>query len=215
MTARYLIARYMVGGVSLIALSAPVFAQSAQDRRVNVTPYIGVDQVVMGPLKGGGDVLTYSNVTAGITAEVQNRRVEATVDLEYNHSFSWSDKAPDQDVLSGVAHAQVNVARGLSIQTGGLATRVRTDGLSGSSTLNDSYTSQVYAGYIGPAYATKVGDVDISASYRLGYARVEDSLDSSLSGAANGGSFADSWTNSVTGSVGVAPGTVLPIGLVA
>ncbi|RJG57247.1 hypothetical protein D0Z70_03290 [Sphingobium terrigena] len=207
--------RQWISGASLAALaaaSAPAFAQTTRaERRVDVTPYIGVDQVVMGPLKGGGDVLTYSNVTAGLTAEVQNRRVEAVIDLQYNHSFSWSKQAPDQDVLSGIASANVNLARGLSLHTGGMASRVRTDGLSGASTLNDSYTSQVYAGYIGPAYTTQIGDITVNGSYRLGYARVEDDTDSNLAS----GSFADSWTHSLTGSVGFAPGTLLPVGLTA
>lgn len=134
--------RQWISGASLAVLaagSAPALAQTTSaDRRVNVTPYLGVDQVVMAPLKGDGDVLTYTNVTAGVTAQVQTRRVEAAVDLQYNHSFSWSNQIGDQDVLSGIANATVNVARGLSIHTGGLASRVRTDGLSGASTLNDS-----------------------------------------------------------------------------
>jgi hypothetical protein len=175
-------------------------------------PYIGVDQMVMAPLKGGGDVLTFTNLTAGLSAEVNNRRIEATIDAEYNHSFSWSNKAPDQDVLSGIGHASVQLARGLTLDTGGIATRVRTDGLNGSEVLNNqSYTSQVYAGYVGPSYVTKVGGLDMSGSYRLGYSRVNDSTDSRLAGA----SFADSWSHSLTGSVGFAPGTFLPVGLTA
>ncbi|MET0372189.1 MAG: hypothetical protein ABW039_12535 [Sphingobium sp.] len=190
-------------------------AQSSRaERRLDVNPYIGVDQTVMVPLKGGGDVLTYSNVVAGLTAEIENSRVEASLDLEYNHSFSWDKDAPDQDVISGIGHASVHVAPGLSIVTGGIASRVRTDGHSGAATLGDSYTSQVYSGYVGPAYATKVGDVDVAASYRLGYARVEDDVSGSYPGAPAGGSFADSWTHSVTASVGVTP-DVLPVGVVA
>lgn len=199
-----------------LAGAAPALAQSSEKaQRLDVVPYIGVDQVVMGPLKGGGDVLTYTNVNAGLTAEVHNRRVEAVVDAEYNHSFGWGNQAPDQDVLSGIASARVNVAKGLSIAAGGIATRVRTDGLSGAATLNDSYTSQAYAGYIGPSYTTKVGDLDVNASYRLGYARLEDDIDADAPGARNAGSFADSWSHLVTGSVGFGPGTVLPVGLVA
>ena len=99
--------RQWISGASLAVLaagSAPALAQTTSaDRRVNVTPYLGVDQVVMAPLKGDGDVLTYTNVTAGVTAQVQTRRVEAAVDLQYNHSFSWSNQIGDQDVLSGIA----------------------------------------------------------------------------------------------------------------
>lgn len=209
---------YWIAGASLVVLasaSAPALAQSDEGSRLNVTPYLGIDQVVVGPLKGEGDVLTYTNVTAGITAEVRNRRVEATIDAQYNHSFGWGSQATDQDVISGIAHAQVNVARGLSIQTGGIASRVRTDGLSGASTLNNSYTSQVYAGYIGPSYTTRIGDLAVNASYRLGYSRVEDDVNVDLPGAVPIGSFADSWSHSLMGSVGFGPGTLLPVGLTA
>lgn len=201
---------------AIIAASAPAMAQSSGNRKVDVTPYLGVDQVVMVPLKGDGDVLTYTNVTAGVTAQVQTRRVEAVVDLQYNHSFGWGSQAVDQDVISGVASAQFKVARGLSLNAGGVATRVRTDGLSGASTLNDSFTSNVYAGYVGPSYTTQIGDINVTGSYRLGYARVEDDVDSDFPGALpNMGAFADSWSHNLFASVGFAPGTLLPIGLTA
>ncbi|WP_253343432.1 hypothetical protein [Sphingobium sp. OAS761] len=195
----------------------PATAQDSRaDRRVDILPYVGIDQAVMAPLKGGGDILTYTNVTAGISAEVQNRRIEAAVDVEYNHSFGWGSQAPDQDVLSGVAHANINVARGLSFQTGGLATRVRTDGLSGALPQRDTYTSQVWAAYAGPSYTTQIGDISVNGSYRLGYARVDDDVNQNFSGAQPAGSYADSWTHSLMGSVGFAPGTVLPaVGLTA
>lgn len=209
--------RHWIAGTSLAALAAatPALAQSSQEKRTLIIPYIGVDQVVTGPLKGGGDVLTYTNVTAGITAEVQTRRVEAAADLQYNHSFGWGP-ATDQDVLSGIAHANVNVARGLSLQSGALASRVRTDGLSGATTQRDSYTSQVWSAYVGPSYTTQLGDFNVNASYRLGYARVDDSTSQNDVNGQSIGSFADSWTHSVLGSIGFHPDTVLPaIGLTA
>lgn len=211
--------RLWTAGASFAALAVamPAQAQSSSDyKRLDVVPYIGVDQVVMGPLKGGGDVLTYTNVTAGVTAEVKNRRVEAVVDLQYSHSFGWSSQAVDQDVLSGVGHANFTVAPGLSLQSGGLATRVRTDGLSGASTQRDTYTSQVWSGYVGPSYTTQLGDFNVNGSYRLGYARVDDSVNQNFADAQPNGSFADSWTHSLFGSVGFSPNTVLPgIGLTA
>lgn len=212
--------RPWITGASLavIAAAMPAHAQSPSNgKRVDVTPYIGVDQVVLVPLKGGGDVLTYTNVTAGVAASVQTRRVEAAVDLQYNHSFGWGRQASDQDVISGIANANVNLARGLALQAGGLASRVRTDGLSGASTQrNTNFTSQVWAGYVGPSYTTQLGDLNVNASYRLGYARVNDDVDGQFAQAQPSGSFADSWTHSLMGSVGFSPDTILPgIGLMA
>lgn len=209
----------LVATAACLLGSGTAFAQSAPaDRRLDVVPYIGIDQTVMVPVKGGGDVLTFTSVTAGVTAQVQNRRMEANVDLQYNHNFSWDDQVADQDQISGIANASFHVARGLSINAGGLASRVRTDGLSGAQVFSDDgFTSQVYAGYIGPSYTTQLGDFNVNASYNLGYARVNDSVSAnSVNGVPVTGGFADSWTNSVLGSVGFAPDTVLPaIGLTA
>lgn len=197
-----------------VALVPPAFAQEAQ-RKVDVTPYLGIDQVVVAPIKGGGDVLTYTNVTAGVTASIQTRRMEASADLQYAHSFGWGDQLSDQDIISGIVSGQYGLARGLTLNAGGLATRVRTDGLSGASVRNDGYSSQVYAAYIGPSYTTRLGDLDINASYRLGYARVEDDVNVDFPGAPQGSSFADSVTHDLMGSVGVGPGVWMPLGLVA
>jgi hypothetical protein len=212
-------ASHIASAASLLTLAliaaVPAAAQSGGGRKVNVTPYLGVDQVAIAPLKGEGDVLTYTNVSAGVTADIQTRRFEVVADVRYDHSFGWGRQATDSDVISGILQGQVNLARGLSLNAGALASRVRTDGFSGPVVRNDNLTSQLYSGYIGPSYATKVGDFDVAASYRLGYTRIDDDVTLAFPGAPSGGSFDQSWTHSVGASVGFAPGTVLPIGLVA
>ncbi len=194
-----------------MATTAPALAG---ERKVDVTPYLGVDQVALVPLKGDGDVLTYTNVTAGVTAQIQTRRLEAAADVQYNHSFGWGSEATDQDVISGIVSGHYGLSRGLTLNAGALATRIRTDGFSGATTLNDSHTAQVYAGYVGPSYAGSFGDIDVSASYRLGYARVDEDVDADLAGAPAIGSFGKSVSHTLTGSVGVAPGLWLPLGIV-
>ncbi|MGE4323967.1 MAG: hypothetical protein AB7E60_13190 [Sphingobium sp.] len=209
-------ASFVALGTALLAVGVlPGIAGAQEAKRVDVTPYIGIDQGVTGPLKGEGDVLTYTNLSAGVSASVQTRRVEASIDVQYNHSFGWGRNASDQDVISGIVSGRINLAQGLALNAGGLATRVRSDGLWGASTLRNSLTSQIFSGYIGPSYATRVGDFDLNASYRLGYTRVEDDFNSGYPGM-SGGSFDDSVSHSLTGSVGFAPDTVLPrVGLVA
>ena len=203
---------FWMAGVMAAASAVPA---RAQERHVDVTPYLGIDQVVIAPLKGEGDVLTYTNVTAGVTASVQTRRMEAVADVQYSHSFGWGREATDQDIISGIISGQYGLARGLTLNAGALASRVRSDGFSGSSTFNDSQTAQVYAGYLGPSYANRFGDLDVAASYRLGYARVDEDLGVDFPGAPSVGSFDESWSHSFAGSVGVAPGVWLPVGLVA
>lgn len=196
-------------GVMAWGLASPA---QAQERRVDVTPYLGIDQVVMAPLSGDGEVLTYTNVTAGVTASVKTRRMEAVADVQYNHSFGWGHAATDQDVISGIISGQYGLARGLTLNAGALASRIRTDGFSGAATLNDSLTSQVYAGYVGPSYAGSFGDIDVTASYQLGYTRVEEEAGLDFGGI---GLFDESVSHSLAGSVGVAPGVWLPLGIVA
>nr|WP_152639798.1 hypothetical protein [Sphingobium bisphenolivorans] len=191
-------------------LAVPAHAQ--ERRKVEVAPYLGIDQVVVAPIEGGGDVLTYTNVTAGVTASVQTRRLEVGADVQYNHSFGWGEQLSDQDVISGIVAGRLAVAPGLALNAGAMATRVRTDGLSGAAVRNDDLTSQVYAAYFGPSYAGRVGDLNVNASYRLGYARVDDDVNV---GPFRGGGFAESWTHDLMGSVGVSPGVWMPLGLVA
>ncbi|WHO37607.1 hypothetical protein PMI04_013650 [Sphingobium sp. AP49] len=201
--------------LALAAFAIPALGQEpVATKKVDVTPYLGIDQVLMVPLKGEGDVLTYTNLTAGVTVEVQTQRVDASANLQYTHSFGWGS-ALDSDVLSGVAQAGVKVTRGLTLQAGGIASRVRTDGYSGAATIGTEYTSQVWAGYIGPTYTTRLGDFDVRGAYRLGYARVDDDVELNAPGAVNNGGFSDSWSQSLNGSIGFAPGTVLPVGLTA
>ena len=212
-----MILRTLFASASALALGAiatPACAQASGQKRVDVTPYLGIDQIVTGPLKGDGDVVTYTNLTAGVTVEVQTQRLQASADMQYTHSFGWGS-ALDSDVLSGVANGSVKLARGLSLDAGGIASRIRTDGFSGAATVNNSYTSQIWAGYIGPSYTTRIGDFDVRGSYRLNYARVDDDVELNVPGAVQNGAFVDSWSHNLAGSVGFAPGTVLPVGLTA
>ncbi len=205
-------------GAAMACIGTPAFAQSGGGKRVDIAPYLEVDQVVLAALKGEGDVVTYTNVVAGVTAQFQSRRVEAVADVQYNHAFGWSDDFSDQDVISGIVSGRLHVARGLALDAGALGMRARADGYSGATTfgnLGNGANTQVYAGYIGPTYADRLGIFDVTATYRLNYARVGDGIDVSGPGGRRGTSFDDSWTHSVTGSVGVGPGVVMPLGLVA
>jgi len=199
--------------IASLACTLPAIAQS--ERRSIVTPYLGVDQVVLAPLKGEGEVLTYTNLIAGLRADVQTRRLEAMIDAQYNHSLGWNREAGDFSLLSGIANARLKVAPGLSLDAGGIATRVRGGGFSGGSSLNGSSTSQVYGGYVGPTYVGKAGIFDVTGGYRLGYVRVDDGDSSDFNGIRLGSRYGESWSHSLNGSIGVAPGVLLPLGLVA
>lgn len=203
----------LAAGAALLCAATPAFARKG-DRKVEISPYIGVDQAVLANLKGYDDVLTFTNVYAGVDATISTQRVEARADLRYEHQFGWGRNAEDQDIISGLATAGVKVARDVTLEAGALGTRVRVDGLNGANNSfgSDGYSSQVYSAYVGPTLATRVGELDVSASYRLGYTRVEDDATVTVPGGALALSSAgDSIYHSAALSVGMRPGA-LPVG---
>ncbi len=191
----------------------PAFAQSTRQ----ITPYIELNQVVLAELNGNSDVLTYTSLAAGIDASVQTRRTQLQVSYRYEHRFSWNDNQPDDDVHSGLASAAFLVAPGLTLEAGAIATRARSDirgAAPGSFAGNASNLSQLYSAYAGPSYATTVGPASVSAGYRFGYTKVESSSPTGIApGAPSFDFYDDSTSHLATASVGVRPGTVLPVGL--
>jgi hypothetical protein len=206
------------GGVAMIALLAgtPAFAQGT--RRVTVTPYIEASQILDADLNGG-DVVTYSTLAAGVDAAVQTQRVSAQASVRYEHRFSYDDDIGDQDLVSGLARADVKLTKALSLQAGGLATRARSDirgAAPGILVGNVDNISQVYAGYVGPTLATNAGPIALNAAYQFGYTKVETPTfaDSSL-GNQRLDYYDDSVGHTATASAGFQPGTLLPVGLTA
>ncbi|MDF0543380.1 hypothetical protein PX699_13565 [Sphingobium sp. H39-3-25] len=196
----------------LCGLPVSVFARG----RTEVTPYLEVDQTVIANLKGGSDdILSYTNVAAGIDASVSGDRAAAQASLRYEHQFSWQDDTPDQDVISGLARGRLSLIRNaLSLEGGVIATRVRTDGPRGAVNgigSNIGATNQIYSAYVGPTLATRIGALSVNAAYRLGYTRVDDKVSVAGSTIQPLDSFDDSLSHYLTASVGMQPG-VLPFG---
>lgn len=200
-----------ISALTVASLSSPAVAE----RRADVTPYIELDQVFVADLKGGSDnVLTYTNVAVGVDGSIQTARAEAQINLRYEHQFAWNGNASDQDVVSGLARARVNLIRDdLSLEGGALATRTRSDGIGGANgTLIGDNVSQVYSVYAGPTLTTHVGSLDVNAAYRLGYSRLESDTDvTTPAGVQNLGGFEDSVYHSAEVAVGMQPGE-LPFG---
>ncbi|WP_380788681.1 hypothetical protein [Sphingomonas sp. R86521] len=206
------------GGVAMIALLAsnPAIAQDA--RRVTLTPYVEASQILDADLNGG-DVVTYTTLAAGLDGSVQTQRVSAQASVRYEHRFAYDDRIGDQDVLSGLARANVQLTRALSVEAGGIATRARSD-IRGSApgilVGNVDNIAQVYAGYVGPSLATNAGPIAFNADYRFGYTKVETPTfaDTDI-GSRRLDYYDDSIGHTATASAGFKPGTLLPVGLTA
>ncbi len=183
--------------------------------RVDITPYLEVQQILTADLKNGGDVLTYSTVAAGIDAAISTRRAEGQLSVRYERRIGWDESVADENVISGVARGRVNLTRGLSVEAGALASRSRLDGRGSAPGVlagDASNTANIYSGYVGPTLSTQVGDLQVNGAYRFGYTKVEaQQRDPLLPGQPPLDVYDDSTNHLATASIGMQPGP-LPIG---
>ncbi len=217
--------RLILGGAAALFVAGPALAQSDSAsgsgqgaRRVVVRPYIEATQILTADL-GGGDVLTYTSLAAGVDAAVSTARINGQVSYRYERRFAYDDDIGDTDIHSGLARVEARLTRNISLEAGGIATRSRSDirgAAPGVLVGNVSNIAQVYAVYGGPNFAAQVGDVALNANYRLGYTKVETPT---FGTAATGGQRLDYYDDSIghtaTASAGFRPGTLLPVGLTA
>ncbi|GAA4039117.1 preprotein translocase subunit YajC [Parerythrobacter jejuensis] len=195
-------------------------SERPQRKRATVTPYIEVSQVVLAELSPNDDVVTFSQVAAGVDASVQGRNNGGSVSLRYERNIGYGDAALDSDTVTGIARGYASVVpQVLTVEAGALAARTQVDNGGGASLnpvegLGAEDESRIYSAYAGPNLATKVGEVAVSANYRFGYTRVEapDAVVTTPGGPAVD-VFDDSTTHSANASLGVKPNTVLPVGL--
>lgn len=222
MRARIIVRTLLTAGL-MAAAATPVLAQdasggSAPRQRANriVQPYIEVSQVVSAEITPGDDVLTYTQVAAGVDVNVQGRNSGAAVSLRYERNIGYGDTI-DTDTVSGIARGTLAVVPGtLSLEAGALASRSRADG-GGATTANplvrEDAESRFYSAYAGPSLRTRVGDVGVEGVARVGYNRFE--ADNAL--VTQGGNVVDVFDDSVTymGQLraGTRPGEPLPVGL--
>ena len=183
--------------------------------RIEITPFIEAQQVLVADLKSGGDVLTYSTVAVGVDASISTRRAEAQLNVRYERLIGYDSDVEDSDIVSGLARGSVKITRGLSFEAGGIATRSKVDGRGSSPTNlvgNPDNVSQVYSIYAGPTYASQIGDLSVNAAYRAGYTKIESKDVGSLPvGQDRFDTFDDSISHSATASIGMQPGP-LPVG---
>jgi len=211
------------------AIASPAYAQdqgqgqtpsgepTSQPANRVVQPYIEVSQIISAELTPGDEVLTFTQLAAGVDINVQGRNSGAAVSVRYERNIAYGDDSVDSDTLSGIARGTLAlVPDALSFEAGGLASRTQLDG-SGGTTANPLVSqdaeSRFYSAYAGPTLNTRVGAVDVSGVARVGYNRFE--TDAALVNPQ--GDVVDVFDDSVTylGQIraGVRPGDLLPVGL--
>lgn len=184
-------------------------------RRIEVQPYIELDQIVAAQLSPGNDVLTYTQAAVGVDATIQGRNNAVAASVRYQRQFGWGRRAGDSDSISGIVRGYTTLTRGLTLEAGALATQANIRGGSAgfaSGVLGGNGRSNIYSVYAGPSLATRTGDLDIIANYRAGFTKIDQS---NRFARANG--FADVFNKSVVQSAdaqtGFRPGTLLPVGI--
>ncbi len=190
----------------------------ATTRRVVVSPYIEVGQVLSADLNNG-NVLTYTELAAGVDASVETARASAQASLRYEYRFGWGDNLADTEILSGLARGSYRVTPGLSIDGGALATRTRND-IRGAAPIglsaNAANISQVYTVYGRPSYAARVGPVSLNAAYQIGYTKVDTPSYALFdAGRPRLDYYDDSVGQVATLRASVGPGVIAPVGLTA
>ena len=193
----------------------PADARRQRETRVDITPYLEVGAILSANLSGGGDVLTYSTLAAGVEATIATRRAELAASTRYERRIGLSGGLSDQDVVSGLVRGRYELARGFNLEAGGLASRTRADvaGAANAIVVGDlSNVANVYSVYAGPTLTQRVAGLDVGAGYRFGYTKVDvESPAILLPGAVAADVFDDATSHAAWASIGQRPGN-LPFG---
>ncbi|MBA4043717.1 MAG: preprotein translocase subunit YajC [Erythrobacter sp.] len=217
----------LLAAAGLVLSASPALAQEQgqsegggtpgqRENRV-VQPYIEISQILSAELSPGDDVLTFTQVAAGVDINVQGRNSGAAVSVRYERNIAYGDDAVDSDTVSGIARGTLAlIPNALSFEAGALASRTRVDGAGGTTAnplVREDAESRFYSAYAGPSLQTRVGDVDLQGVARVGYNRFE--TDAAI--VTPQGAVVDAFDDSVTylGQVraGVRPDVILPVGL--
>ncbi len=206
-------------GCAAFAAITPAHAQSQGgegERAVTIQPYIEVSQVLSAELTPGDEVLTFTQIAAGVDVNAQGRNSGASVSVRYERNIGYGD-ALDTDTVSGIARGYLSVIpRAVTFEGGALASRTRVDeggAVSPNPLVSSDATSQIYSLYAGPTLATRVGAADVTGFARIGYNRFEVD-DAVVDGDGNPVDvFDDSVTYNGQIRAGFRPGNPFPVGL--
>ena len=186
--------------------------------RIQISPYIEASQVLVAQLSPGDDVLTYTQLAAGVEAAITGRNNGGSVSLRYERNIAQTDGALDSDTLSGVARGYATIVpQAVTVEAGALATRTQVDGNGGTSlnpVVDTGRESRVYSAYAGPSVHAEVGDVVLNGNARVGYTRAEAPEAIIVTpGSDPVDVFDDSVVYSAAAHAATKPGTILPVGV--
>ncbi|MBL4896695.1 MAG: preprotein translocase subunit YajC, partial [Erythrobacter sp.] len=184
--------------------------------RMSIDPYIEFNNIAAWQISPVSDVVTYTQLAAGVDATINGRNNGSSVSVRYERNFAHQSDGADSDTITGLARGYASIIpRVLTVEAGALASSTRVDA-QGRSVFNpivdDNLSTQTYSVYAGPNLQTRAGDVDINANYRIGYTRV-DGPDFVTAGGTPADLFDDSITHSATVRAGTRPYRPFPVGV--
>ena len=193
---------------------------SLRGQHSQVSPYIEAAQVLTAELEPFDEVVTYTQVAAGVDLTVTGRNSAASASVRYERTFGYDDAVSDSDTVSGLARASVGLGSpNVTMEAGALASRTRVNEtgntFSGAFAGDDDTTSQVYSAYAGPSIRSREGDLEVEGHYRFGYTRVEspDAVVVGTTGPVPIDLAEEATVHSAQARVGLAPDGVVPIGV--
>ncbi|WP_390582347.1 preprotein translocase subunit YajC [Erythrobacter sp. MTPC3] len=143
---------------------------------MRIAPYIEVSQVLSAELSPGDDLVTFTQIAAGVDLNRQGRSSGASVSVRYERNIGYGDRV-DTDTISGIARGSLSVIpRTITFEAGALASRTRIDGggaVSANPLASEDASSQIYSLFAGPTLTAQVGDVGVTGLARIGYNRFE------------------------------------------
>lgn len=189
---------------------------TASGDRTSIDPYIEANSIASWQISPGSDVVTYTQLAAGVDAAIVGRNNGGSVSVRYERNLAHQSGQPDSDTITGIARGYASIVpRVLTVEAGALASSTRVDA-QGRSVINlivdDNLSTQTYSIYAGPNLQTRAGDVEVSANYRIGYTRVEGPDFVTATGN-SADLFDESVTHSANVRAGTRPGEPLPVGV--
>ncbi len=191
--------------------------QPHAERAIEVHPYIEASQLVVAEISPGNDVVTFTQLAAGVDAAITGRNNGGSVSVRYERTFGYGDNRLDSGTLSGIARGYATIIpQSLTIEAGALASKTNVDGTSSFDALSGGRAeNRIYSAYAGPNLHTRAGDVEINGNYRIGYTKVDapDTVFAGTSGPAPVDVFDDSVVQSAKVHAATRPGQPLPVGI--
>jgi hypothetical protein len=202
--------------LSVACACSPAMVAAPASARTEIHPYIQAQQVFDWDMSNG-DTGNFTGVGAGIDLTVDQRKLKAQLDYQYNHYFAWENRYPDSDVHTGLATGTYQWTPEFSLNAAGIAARTRGSLAAPSSGLlagDIANTQQVYGAQAGPTYNGRVGAFTVNGNYRFGWSHADygGNIDLGPGQPILDNDYTDT-SHTVTGSIGMRPRELgLPFG---